>query len=430
MVGPVNEELLCGARPVVGRRSFYVDPMRSCAPSFLQVSARSMIGCWLLFATAGIARAAPSVPASDTEVVEHLPARLTGMTRLLRDVAGKSNTDAAATARSDPGQAAARGLALLNEARDRGDPRYAGYALATIAPWRNDANAPASIAILAATLAQYQHDFDGSRRMLEAVLAREPGNPQATLTLATIARVQGRYADSDLRCREVAVPVYRAACLAENMALRGQVDEGRRQIAVLMALPQVRSLAGASLRQWLTTTLAELEERAGNDAAAEAAYRQALALGRDSYLTLDYVDFLIGHRRYPEAERLLVAEPRPYGDGVLLRLAIVQKGAKEADAKASADELRDRFEAAKERGDAISIHGRELARALFAVQNDAKGAVAVARDNLRIQKEPADFLVMAEAARAADDREALREVAAQARAVGLVDRRLAAIVGP
>ncbi len=396
-----------------------------CSPSPGRVVVGVLAALWIASVLA-----APVVPASDGEVVEHLPARLIGMPRLLRDVAGRSSADATAAARADPVGAARRAQALLDEARDRGDPRYAGYALAAIAPWQHDAQAPPAIAILAATLAQYQHDFDGSRHMLEAVLAREPGNPQATLTLATIARVQGRYAESDARCREVSLRLYQAACLAENMALRGQVDQGREIVTRLMVLPDLRGPAREGVQQWLTTTLAELEERAGDPAAADAAYRRALGLGRDSYLTLDYVDFLIAHARVAEAEALLVKEPRPYGDGVLLRLAIVRKEAREADAAKLADELHDRFEAAKERGDAISIHGRELARSLFAVQGDAKGAVVVARDNLKIQKEPADFLVMAEAAKAANDRDALREVASAAAAVGLVDRRLQAIVGP
>ena len=391
---------------------------------------RGLVVGWVL-ATAA-AQAAPVVPASDDTVVEHLPARLTGTPRLLRDVIGPSNGVAAATpsdVRANPASAAARARGLLDEARDRGDPRYAGYAMAALAPWRDDAGAPPAIAILFATLAQYQHDFDGSRRMLDAVLARDPGNPQATLILATIARVQGRYDDSDARCREVRLRLYQAACLAENMALRGQVDEGRRVVNGLLALPDVQSPAGEGVRQWLTTTLAELEERAGNDAAADAAFRAALALGRDSYLTLDYVDFLVAQGRDGEAEALLVKEPRPYGDGVLLRLAIAQKDAKKPTAAELANELRGRFEAAKERGDAISIHGRELARSMAVVQGDAKGAVVVARENLAIQKEPADFLVMAEAARAAGDRDALREVAAQAKAIGLVDKRLRAMVG-
>ena len=385
-----------------------------------------LLGVLLALSTAG-ADAAPVVPRDDA-VVEQLPARLTGMPRLLRDAAGVGGA-AAAVVRARPAQAAARARALLDEARDRGDPRYAGYALAAIAPWRDDADAPPAIAIVAATLAQYQHDFDGSRRMLEAVLARDPGNPQATLTLATIARVQGRYDDSDRRCDALTIPLYRTACLAENTALRGRFDDARRTLVALLASPDLQGPAGASSRQWLTTTLAELEERAGADDAADRAYREALSLGRDSYLVLDYVDFLAAHRRHAEAERLLVAEPRPYGDGVLLRLAIVRSAVGAPDAATLATELGERFAAARERGDAISIHGRELARASFAVLGDARTAVAVARDNLRIQKEAADFLVLAEAARAARDPGALREAATEARAIGLVDRRLDAVVG-
>ena len=367
------------------------------------------------------ADAAPVVPASDDEVVEHLPTRLIGVRRLIAE----GQTSQA----RDPEKAAVRAWALLDDARDRGDPRYAGYALAAIAPWKNDPQAPPPIVILQATLAQYQHDFDGSRRMLEALLVRDPGNPQATLTLATIGRVQGRYADSDRWCRGVAARIYQAACLAENQALRGEVDAARKILKGLLGLPILGGDRAAETRRWLTTTLAELEERADDDAAADAAFRAALEMGRDSYLALDYVDFLLAQGRMREADALLVKEPTPYGDGVLLRLAIAHKRLGAPDAKALADEMRERFDAARERGDAISIHGRELARQLYELQGDAKDAVVVARQNLRIQKEPADFLVMAEAARAAGDRAALREVADAAASIGLVDTRLARVVG-
>ncbi len=380
----------------------------------------TLIGAGIL-ATPCIAQSAPLVPTRDDEVIERLPARLTGVKRLIAE----GQTGEA----RDPVKAAARARALLDDARDRGDPRYAGYALAAIAPWKNDSRAPPPIVILQATLAQYQHDFDGSRRMLEAVLQRDPGNPQAMLTLATIARVQGRYTDSDRACRSVAAPVYQAACVAENLALRGQTDAARTSLRSLLGLATRGGSDALDVQRWLTTTLAELEERAGHDDAADLAFRAALGMGRDSYLTLDYADFLLAHGRMREADRILTKEPMPYGDGVLLRLAIVRKGLGAPDAKALADEMRERFAAARERGDAISIHGRELARQLYALEGDAKDAVVVARENLRIQKEPADFLVMAEAARAANDRAALREVADAASAIGLVDTRLSSIVG-
>ncbi len=382
----------------------------------------ALVACLLTVLSVGPATsfAAPVVPASDDEVVEKLPARRDGVRRLI--VAGQD-----ADAR-DPVKAAARARAMIDEAHDRGDPRYAGYALAAIAPWKNDADAPPSIVILQATLAQYQHDFDGSRKLLERVLQRDPRNPQAMLTLATIARVQGRYADSDRACEGVTVRVYRSACLAENLALRGRHDEARRTLSVLLLALPARDDAATGVRRWLTTTVAELEERAGNDAAADKAFRDALTMGRDSYLVLDYVDFLLAHRRAREASEWLAKEPTPYGDGVLLRLAIAHKQLEAPDAKALGDELNERFDAARQRGDAISVHGRELARHLVALRGDAREGLTVARENLRIQKEPADFVVMAEAARAANDGAALREVSDAAAAIGLVDARLKAIV--
>src|SRR5262249_19012987 len=114
----------------------------------------------------------------------------------------------------------------LDRARELGDQRYAGLALAALAPWTEVATMPADVLMTRAVLQQYLHEFDASVRSLEALLAR-PGaaQPQAWLTLATVRRVQGRYADSDAACREVAragAELHARACQAENAALRGQ----------------------------------------------------------------------------------------------------------------------------------------------------------------------------------------------------------------
>jgi len=361
-------------------------------------------------------RAAPRLPTDDAEVVERLPARLTATRTLVQLGRGATR---------DPREAAARARALLVDARDRGDPRYAGYALAALAPWKTDPATPSELVILRATIAQYQHDFAGAQTLLDGVVAREPTNAQALLTLATIARVQGRYDASDAACRRVPVGLYAAACLAENDALRGRFDEARKVLAALL---------GASLgpgseqtRRWLLTTRAELEARAGDVDAAQAAFDAASRLGRDSYLALDRADALLERGRADDARALMEGEPRPYGDGVLLRLAIAAAATKASDAPGLADELRERFAASLDRGDAISIHGREYARYLDVVAGRPAEAVTVARDNLRAQKEPADFLVMARAARSANDRVASKEVRDAATAIGLVDRRLDAL---
>ena len=130
---------------------------------------------------------------------------------------------------------------------------------------------------LRATLEQYLHEFDAAVAHLRVLLAR-PGSErhtQAWLTLATMLRVQGRYGDSDVACRRVGgagAEVYARGCLAENAALRGETAAARRSFQTLLADTRLP----AATRGWLLTSLAELEERDGRAAAADAAYRAVL----------------------------------------------------------------------------------------------------------------------------------------------------------
>jgi hypothetical protein len=61
-------------------------------------------------------------------------------------------------------------------------------------------------------------------------------------------------------------------------------------------------------------------------------------------------------------------------------------------------ELGERFDAARRRGDVV--HRREEARYRLALAGDAAGALALARDNWAVQREPADLRILADAARA------------------------------
>ncbi len=148
---------------------------------------------------------------------------------------------------------------------------------------------------------------------------RQPGHAQAWLTLATVRRVQGRYGDSDRACESVAAAgayLYARACRAENDSLRGDFNGAR---AALVSLLGQRNLP-AQTKNWLLTTLAESEARAGLAGPAETAYRSALAEQRDSYTAISFADFLIEQGRYTDARLALAGQTRT--DAVLLRLAI------------------------------------------------------------------------------------------------------------
>jgi tetratricopeptide (TPR) repeat protein len=365
--------------------------------------------------------AVPRVPASDDEVVETLPvvAGWSGeQRRLRRELAQRPNDEATAIAAAST---------YLELAREQGDARYAGYAMGALQAWEATppAQTPPAVLVMRATVAQFLHDFDGAEATLRMALARRPDDAQAWITLATILRVRGRYKESDAACRSLGrtgPAFYGVACLAENAGLRGNHADARQALQALLADPALRDADKAGTRQWLLTSVAEVEELAGRQAEADAAYRKAVAAQRSGYLLLAYSDYLQRVGRHAEIPTLLANEAR--SDAVLLRLAIAGAAARDKRARAEADELRERFEAAALRPGTTALHAREEAMFALDVQNDPKRALELARLNLRLQREPIDFLVFARAASAANDTAARDEVKALMQQIGLKDARV------
>jgi tetratricopeptide (TPR) repeat protein len=378
----------------------------------------------VLLLLAGTAHAVPRVPASDDAVVETLPA-VAGWSseqrRLRRELVQRPG---------DPATAIEAATTYLNLAREQGDARYAGYAMGALQAWEATplAQTPPAVLVMRATVAQFLHDFDGAEATLKAALARQPGEAQGWITLATILRVRGRYNESDAACRalgRVGPALYGVACLAENAGLRGRHDEARDTLEQLLASPALNGAAQAGTRQWLLTSVAEVEELAGRTAQADAAYRKAMAAQASGYLLLAYSDFLQRAGRHAEIPALLAKEAR--SDAVLLRLAIAAAAARDKGAQAEADELRQRFEAAALRPGTTALHAREEAMFALDVQNDPQRALALARLNVGLQREPIDLLVFARAAAAARDDAARGEVKALMQQIGLKDARVDAM---
>ena len=357
--------------------------------------------------------ATPIAPTRDDEVVQTLPSSSAQRNedRRLRRQLAQNPRDAALAV-----QVARR---HLERAREDGDPRQAGQALAALSAWTDDVDTPIEVLLMQATLQQHLHDFDGAAARLEGALARHPQQPQGWLTLATVRRVQGRYAASDAACdrlQALGVAVYGTACRAENDALRGRFEPARAALAKLLA----QAGSSGELRAWLLTTIAEVEQRAGAAAAAESAFRASLRERPDLYTALGYADLLLEQRRNAEVPALL--KPWPRSDAVLLRLALADP---RGDAAA---ELRVRIAQANERPGTETLHGRE--QAMFALVVEAKPARALelARENARTQREPLDLLVLAQAAKASGDARALDEARALVREIGLHDRRIDALL--
>jgi len=340
--------------------------------------------------------AAPYTPTDDAQVVERVPARASDPRAreldALRQQLRRSPQDLDLAVRF--------AQRCYDEVAAQGDPRYIGYAQAALQPWLALADPPPAVRVLRAVLLQFDHRFEPALQDLEAVLRVEPGHLDAGAWRTAILMVRGDYAGARESCRQLAphaTPLGAAACLAQVDAATGRAAQAATALrTALLANPQ----ASAPERLWSLTRLAETEERRGEFVAAEAAFRDALALDLpDVYVLAAFADFLLDRGR--AAEVLTLLQDRGRADVLLLRLALAARATGDPRAAGFAQELQARFDAARRRGD--TSHRKEESRFALAVQGDVPRALTLARENWAEQREAADARILLEAALAARD---------------------------
>jgi predicted Zn-dependent protease len=211
-------------------------------------------------------------------------------------------------------------------------------------------------------------------------------------------------------------------CTSAIDGVNGSATEAYNRLStVLAAVPN----APAETREWALSTLGEVALRAGRDGDAERIFREALAIDADDpYVVAALADLLLDTRRPQDAARLV--EKSTDNDGLLLRLAIAEKSAKLPHAGLHADLLASRYDASRLRGDVV--HRREQARFELGIRGDAKSALALARANWDVQREPWDARILLESALAADDASAAAPVVQFVRDNHLEDPRITALV--
>ena len=350
----------------------------------------------------GAAHAAPFLPATDSQVLERLPARAT-------DPQAKEMNALRLAWRQQPDDVD-RAVRLAERYFDavaaEGDPRYIGYAQAALAPWWNLPAPPTAVRVLRAKLHQFDHRFTEALADLDAALLADPALGDAWAWRAAIHMVRAEYPQARRSCEKLAAlapPLIGVACAAQVDATTGRAEAAATALRNALAsapatAPASVPGADAAQRLWALTRLAEIEERRGAYPAAEAAFRQALALGRDDvYLLAAYADFLLDRKR--PGEVLLLLKDRTRADVLLLRLALAAQAAGTFERNAWARSLGERFDAAALRGD--TTHRKEASRYRLALRGQPEQALALARENFAEQLEPADARILLEAALAA-----------------------------
>jgi Tfp pilus assembly protein PilF len=396
------------------------------APSPLSVGVNGATGrrrfrllLGILLSIAGPALAAPFLPIDPNQVLERLP--LAAIDPGVRELQGLRRRLAAQPDNLKLAlQVAHRNIEI---GRSEADPRYYGYAQAVLAPWWEQTAPPSEVLLLRAVLRQNRHDFVGALTDLQQVLAVRPRHAQAWLTQAVIQQVQGEPAAALRSCltlQRLARSLLSSACLSGALGRGGQAGFAYASLQRALETP---TDANIEARLYALTVLAELAEQRGDAPAAEQHFRAALNLGRRSvYLLGAYANFLLDQNRPVEARELLQAEQR--ADNLLLRLALAERRLDDPAWQRHAEVLEARFAAARQRGDGIHIASE--ARLRLDLRQQPQEALALAQRNwAQQQREPQDARLLLEAALAAGQPEAAREVLDWLNRVKLEDERLA-----
>ncbi|MBI1817605.1 MAG: hypothetical protein HYR72_21725 [Deltaproteobacteria bacterium] len=367
-----------------------------------------------------IAAALPYVPTDDEAVLERLPVSPL-------DTSARKVRAMRAELAQQPGNislATRAAWLYVEQGRARSDPRYYGYAQAALARWWASPEPPVSVLVLRATIRQHNHDFEGALSDLTRAVQADPDNTQAWLTRAVILQVRGEYAEARRSCEQGlqrATPLVAVICTSGVESLNGEAHESYAMLR--RALTETYE-ANPGVRLWALTLLAEIAARLGDATAADAHFKQAIALGvPDDYLLAAYADFLLDQGRANAVIDLLADATR--ADALLLRLALAEKMAAAPGLDEHVETLRDRFAAAHLRGD--TVHRRE--EALFALHllKQPAPALRLARENWAVQREPSDARVLLESAIANGEPRAAQPVLDFLAQTKLEDTQLAAL---
>jgi hypothetical protein len=292
----------------------------------------------------------------------------------------------------------------IAQARALADPREYGRAEAVLRPWWNDPHPPdAEVLRLRATIRQFNHEFAPARADLAAYLAVKPMDASARLMQATVAVVVGDYTAARNAC--LALPprietTVRVACGALAESFLGNAPKGYVQLrASAIAL----GASTSALEAWAFSTAADVASRAGREGdMLDLLQRAHAAAPGDALISVQLADCLLDLDRPKEV--IPLTRDRPDHDGLLLRLGRAQKALGDPDFPKTRAVLQSRFEAELARG--TTPHLREAAYFHHYLTGDDAAALAAARRNWELQREPIDARLLLESALGARDLDA------------------------
>lgn len=317
----------------------------------------------------------------------------------------------------------------IRQFRLQDDPRHLGLAKGVLQRYeRSGGTLTPELLLERASILESEHAFNESLTDLAAVIKAQPGNAQAWLNTATIQRLQGNYDQSLESCQKVSDAGQSSlglSCKLLTESFTGNAAASYRELSELAAAEPLRRSRDRNTESWYHSMLADLAVRLGQPNLAEQHYRKSIQLtpGR-SYARRELADLLLAQQRPEEAKSLVSGKLA--SDSFLLRTALANKQLKKPYSN-EANELALRYEAAKRRGN--NTHTRDQALFNLKLRNDPQAALVLAKQNWQTQREPVDFIILLEAAKAANDKETIEQLSQWKKLNQLEDQRMSALLG-
>jgi Flp pilus assembly protein TadD len=306
----------------------------------------------------------------------------------------------------------------LERARQRADPRFVRLAEAVLKPWWQSPQASTSMLLQRAYIKQNNHRFVAALDDLEMILQRSPNEGSAWTMKATIQLTLARYDEARgtiFRMLPYVSELSSAALVANLGSLEGKHAESLRIIERVL---ENRPLEDSQELPWALSIAAEIAARAGLSEKAEGWYRSALALRPwDPFLINAFADFLLAEEKPQEALNFLRGQQRT--SDVLVRQALARTALNSEDPVLTSmlRSLAERFQRLAE--STSERHLRTEGRFYLDLAHEPALALEIARANWTEQREPADAVLVLQAARIADRPDVFREYAEEIRSLGM-----------
>ena len=307
-----------------------------------------------------------------------------------------------------------------------GDLRWFGSAKAALAPWWQATDLPADGYFLRGLVKQGFHDFGAGLQDIDAAIAREPQHPEFWSWRFALHLLLADMDAARQDCDEMArlfgpqeASVYRAVLLYRTGQSQSAID-------LLQGLVGAANFKDASSQDWLGFHLGEALRVAGQPERAIAVWDKQLKASPQSHLLrLSLAELLNQQGQYRQAQKIAATEAPT--DALLMQSLLASRGLKDGDEARLAGLLDARIASQAQRQESLIERPRLIY--LIAYGKDPAAGLALSIDNWKLQKEPPDAVLFAQAALVLNQPRAAEPVVAWAEKTAYTDPQLKPLIG-